>query len=159
MIEHIRTPLAARRLVAKAEEIRRKREGTWDSTTMVSEISPEDAALTPALVPCCSSRRKVGRSCSMRFSEEIHGDRFNHVQRQVPMYDISLSDTEREQAIALVGIRVNIMNGRAYWKVERHLLDVGEWLLTNGNPRPRSSRTKRNLFLGIADDCKAGAVS
>ena len=45
MTEHIPTPLATRRLVAKHEELRRKREGTWDPTTMVSQTSPEGAAL------------------------------------------------------------------------------------------------------------------
>ena len=45
MTEHIPTPLATRRLVAKPEELRRKREGTWDPTTMVSQTSPEGAAL------------------------------------------------------------------------------------------------------------------
>lgn len=39
------TPLAAKRLVCKGEELRRKREGTWDPATMVSETSPEGAAL------------------------------------------------------------------------------------------------------------------
>jgi len=43
--ERIPTPLAAKRLVCKGEELRRKREGTWDPTTMVSETSPEGAAL------------------------------------------------------------------------------------------------------------------
>ncbi len=45
MTEHIPTSLATRRLVAKHEELRRKREGTWDPTTMVSQTSPEGAAL------------------------------------------------------------------------------------------------------------------
>ena len=45
MTERIPTPLAAKRLVSKGEELRRKREGTWDATTMVSETSPEGAAL------------------------------------------------------------------------------------------------------------------
>ena len=45
MTEHIHTPLATRRLVTKHEELRRKREGTWDPTTMVSQTSPEGAAL------------------------------------------------------------------------------------------------------------------
>ena len=45
MTEHIPTPLATRRLVAKPEELRRKREGTRDPTTMVSQTSPEGAAL------------------------------------------------------------------------------------------------------------------
>jgi hypothetical protein len=45
MTEHIPTPLATRRLVTKAEELRRKREGTWDPATMVGETSPEGAAL------------------------------------------------------------------------------------------------------------------
>jgi hypothetical protein len=45
MTEHIPTPLATRRLVTKHEELRRKREGTWDPTTMVSQTSPEGAAL------------------------------------------------------------------------------------------------------------------
>ena len=45
MTERLPTPLAARRLVAKGEELRRKREGTWDPTTMVSETSPEGAEL------------------------------------------------------------------------------------------------------------------
>ena len=45
MTEHIPMPLATRRLVAKHEELRRKREGTWDPTTMVSQTSPEGAAL------------------------------------------------------------------------------------------------------------------
>ena len=45
MIDHIPTPLATRRLVTKHEELRRKREGTWDPTTMVSQTSPEGAAL------------------------------------------------------------------------------------------------------------------
>jgi hypothetical protein len=45
MTERIPTPLAAKRLVTKYEELRRKREGTWDATTMVSETSPEGAAL------------------------------------------------------------------------------------------------------------------
>jgi hypothetical protein len=39
------TPLPAKRLVYKGEELRRKREGTWDAATMVSETSPEGAAL------------------------------------------------------------------------------------------------------------------
>ena len=45
MTERIPTPLAAKRLVYKAEELRRKREGTWDARTMVSVTSPEGAAL------------------------------------------------------------------------------------------------------------------
>ncbi len=45
MTEHIHTPLDTRRLVTKHEELRRKREGTWDPTTMVSQTSPEGAAL------------------------------------------------------------------------------------------------------------------
>ena len=45
MTEHIPTPLATRRLVTKHEELRRKRGGTWDPTTMVSQTSPEGAAL------------------------------------------------------------------------------------------------------------------
>ncbi len=45
MSERIPTPLAAKRLVYKAEELCRKREGTWDATTMVSVTSPEGAAL------------------------------------------------------------------------------------------------------------------
>jgi len=45
MTEHIPTPLDTRRLVTKYEELRRKREGAWDPTTMVSETTPEGAAL------------------------------------------------------------------------------------------------------------------
>ena len=45
MTEHIATPLVTRRLITKHEELRRKREGTWDPTTMVSQTSPEGAAL------------------------------------------------------------------------------------------------------------------
>ena len=45
MTERIPTPLAAKRLVCKGEELHRKREGTWDATTMVSVTSPEGAAL------------------------------------------------------------------------------------------------------------------
>ena len=45
MTERIPTPLAAKRLVYAGEELRRKREGTWDATTMVSVTSPEGAAL------------------------------------------------------------------------------------------------------------------
>jgi DNA-binding transcriptional regulator YiaG len=45
MTEHIPTPVTARQVVTKAEELRRKREGTWDPTTMVGETSPEDATL------------------------------------------------------------------------------------------------------------------
>ncbi len=45
MTERIPTPLDARRLVYKAEELWRKREGKWDATTMVSVTSPEGAAL------------------------------------------------------------------------------------------------------------------
>ena len=45
MTEHIPMQLATRRLLAKHEELRRKREGTWDPTTMVSQTSPEGAAL------------------------------------------------------------------------------------------------------------------
>ncbi len=45
MSERIPTPLAAKRLVYKAEELWSKREGTWDATTMVSVTSPEGAAL------------------------------------------------------------------------------------------------------------------
>ena len=45
MTEHITTPLATRRLVTKHEELHRKRGGTWDPTTMVSQTSPEGAAL------------------------------------------------------------------------------------------------------------------
>ncbi len=45
MSERIPTPLAERRLVYKAEELRRKREGFWDARTMVSVTSPEGAAL------------------------------------------------------------------------------------------------------------------
>lgn len=43
--ELISQSLAAKRLVCKGEELHRKREGTWDATTMVSETSPEGAAL------------------------------------------------------------------------------------------------------------------
>jgi hypothetical protein len=45
MTERIPTPLAAKRLVYTGEELRRKREGTWDARTMVSVTSPEGAAL------------------------------------------------------------------------------------------------------------------
>ena len=45
MTERIPTPLAAKRLVYKAEELWSKREGKWDATTMVSVTSPEGAAL------------------------------------------------------------------------------------------------------------------
>ncbi len=45
MTERIPTPLAAKRLVYKAEELWRKRVGKWDATTMVSVTSPEGAAL------------------------------------------------------------------------------------------------------------------
>ena len=45
MTEHIPAPVATRRLVTKHEELHRKRGGTWDPTTMVSETSPEGAAL------------------------------------------------------------------------------------------------------------------
>ncbi len=45
MTERAPTPLAAKRLVYKGEELRRKREGTWDPTTMVSATSPEGGAL------------------------------------------------------------------------------------------------------------------
>ncbi len=45
MTERIPTPLAEKRLVYTAEELRRKSEGTWDATTMVSATSPEGAAL------------------------------------------------------------------------------------------------------------------
>ena len=45
MTERIPMPLAAKRLVYKGEELRRKRQGTWDATTMVSVTSPEGAAL------------------------------------------------------------------------------------------------------------------
>ena len=45
MTEQIPTPLTTGRLVTKHEELRRKREGTWDPTTMVSQTSPEGAAL------------------------------------------------------------------------------------------------------------------
>jgi hypothetical protein len=41
MTERIPTPLAAKRLVTKYEELRRKRNGTWNATTMVSVTSPE----------------------------------------------------------------------------------------------------------------------
>ena len=45
MTEHAPTPPAAKRLVYKAEELWRKREGFWDERTMVSVTSPEGAAL------------------------------------------------------------------------------------------------------------------
>jgi hypothetical protein len=45
MTERIPTSLAAKRLVDKREELRRKREGTWDPTTMVSETTSEGAEL------------------------------------------------------------------------------------------------------------------
>jgi len=45
MTERIPTPPAAKRLVYKAEELWRKREGFWVATTMVSVTSPEGAAL------------------------------------------------------------------------------------------------------------------
>ena len=45
MTEHIPAPLTVKRIVTKTEELRRKREGTWDPTTMVGETSPEGAAL------------------------------------------------------------------------------------------------------------------
>jgi hypothetical protein len=45
MTERIPTPLAAKQLVYTGEELRRKHEGTWDATTMVSVTSPEGAAL------------------------------------------------------------------------------------------------------------------
>jgi hypothetical protein len=47
MTERIPAPPAVKRLVCKGEELRRKREGTWDTTTMVmvSVTSPEGAAL------------------------------------------------------------------------------------------------------------------
>jgi hypothetical protein len=45
MTEHIPAPLTVKRVVTKNEELRRKREGAWDPTTMVGETSPEGAAL------------------------------------------------------------------------------------------------------------------
>src|SRR5208282_3720205 len=45
MTEHIPAPLTVKRVVTKYEELRRKREGTWDARTMVGETSPEGAAL------------------------------------------------------------------------------------------------------------------
>jgi hypothetical protein len=45
MTEHIPAPLTVKRVVTKTEELRRKREGAWDPTTMVGETSPEGAAL------------------------------------------------------------------------------------------------------------------
>ena len=45
MTERIPMPPAAKRVVYKDEELRRKRQGTWDTTTMVSVTSPEGAAL------------------------------------------------------------------------------------------------------------------
>ena len=45
MTKHIPAPPTVRRVVTKTEELRRKREGTWDPTTMVAETSPEGAAL------------------------------------------------------------------------------------------------------------------
>ncbi|MFY9893250.1 MAG: hypothetical protein WAK63_03835, partial [Xanthobacteraceae bacterium] len=45
MSERIPTPLAAKRLVYKAEELWSKRVGKWDATTMVSVTSLEGAAL------------------------------------------------------------------------------------------------------------------
>ena len=45
MTEHIPAPLPVKRVVTKTEELRRKREGAWDPTTMVGETSPEGAAL------------------------------------------------------------------------------------------------------------------
>jgi hypothetical protein len=45
MTERIPTPLAAKQLVYTGEELRRKHEGTWDATTMVSVTSAEGAAL------------------------------------------------------------------------------------------------------------------
>jgi DNA-binding transcriptional regulator YiaG len=48
MTEHIPTPLTARRVVTKAEELRRKREGTWDPATMVGETTPAGAAVRAA---------------------------------------------------------------------------------------------------------------
>ncbi len=45
MTEHAPTPPAERRLVNKAEELSRKRDGTWDARTMVSLTSAEGAAL------------------------------------------------------------------------------------------------------------------
>jgi len=56
MTEHAPTPPAERRLVYKAEELRRKREGFWDARTMVSVTSPEGAAL---LASQRASREKV----------------------------------------------------------------------------------------------------
>ena len=51
MTERIPTPLVAKRLVCKGEELHRKREGTWDATTMVSVTSPEGAALRAHRAP------------------------------------------------------------------------------------------------------------
>ena len=45
MTERIPTPPAAKRIVYMGEELRRKRNGTWDERTMVSATSPEGAAL------------------------------------------------------------------------------------------------------------------
>ena len=45
MTERIPTPPAGKRLVYTAEELHRKRDGTWDPETMVSATSPEGAAL------------------------------------------------------------------------------------------------------------------
>ncbi len=45
MTEHAPTPLAAKRLVYKREELERKHNGTWNADTMVSVTSPEGAAL------------------------------------------------------------------------------------------------------------------
>ena len=43
MTERIPTPPAAKRIVYTGEELRRKRNGTWDPATMVSATSPEGA--------------------------------------------------------------------------------------------------------------------
>ena len=45
MTERAPMPPAKKRVVSKYEELRRKREGTWEPTTMVGETTPEGAAL------------------------------------------------------------------------------------------------------------------
>src|SRR5437016_12026281 len=48
MTIRVNTAQPEKRLVPKAEEIRRKREGIWDPATMISETTAEGAALMAA---------------------------------------------------------------------------------------------------------------
>jgi len=64
-----------------------------------------------------------------------------------------LTESERQQAITLAAVLIKVLDGRAPFEVERHILDAADWLLTPAGERRlhRGTWMKRAMLLHIAD--------